>query len=195
MNIIFVADIFGITPEFKQLCQQVMHELADIGSLESHLIGPYQNQAKQFNCEGDAYQYFMKNITLAGYAKTLTQSLSQITGDKLLVGFSVGGSAIWQLAASGACKSYLGAICFYSSQIRYMHELTPRIPTRVILPAAEQYFSVVELGKVLQEKPTVIVEQSEGLHGFINQRSAHYHHGICQYYIKRLARLLTNAIH
>ena len=196
MNIIFVADIFGISNEFKQLCQQIMFGVEHMSGVKCHmqLLGPYQNQAEQFSSEEEAYQYFMKNITLDGYVKTLTQSLSEIPGDKLLVGFSVGGSAIWQLISKSMGKQYLGAVCFYSSQIRHMTQLSPTIPSQLILPAIEQHFSVAALGDVLKEKPSVTIEHSDGLHGFMNELSDNYNHDVCQYYIKRLAQILVSAM-
>ncbi|AZQ83358.1 hypothetical protein EKO29_04385 [Colwellia sp. Arc7-635] len=102
MNIIFVADIFGLTEEFKHLCQQVVLKLeASTGiKCRSHLLGPYQQQPALFASENDAYQYFMANVTLAGYVKKLEKIGSQLqlqqqtqlneSNDTFLVGFSVG---------------------------------------------------------------------------------------------------------
>jgi dienelactone hydrolase len=111
-------------------------------------------------------------------------------GSKLLLGFSVGGSAIWQLYAQGAIKQSLGAICFYSSQIRHLIWLTPNIATRLILPSTEPHFSVAALGAILREKSTVNLEKSKYLHGVMNQSSAHYDGDAYLYYLKRLADLL-----
>lgn len=155
------------------------------------MIGPYQNQPILFTCEHDAYQYFIKNVRVEGYVNKLAEKLLAISGSKLLVGFSVGGSAIWQLNSPSAVKQNLGVICFYSSQIRQMTQLTPNIPTRLILPATEQHFSVADLRVALQEKATVTLEQSEHLHGFMNVLSTNYNSDAYQYYVKRLADLLS----
>jgi len=202
LNIIFVADIFGITDEFKHLCQQVTANVEQCLGVEKvygvekaygvkcHIVGPYQQQPKCFTCERDAYQYFTENVSLEGYVNKLEQKLLAISGSKLLVGFSVGGSAIWQLYAQGAVKQSLGAICFYSSQIRHLTRLTPNIATRLILPSTEPHFSVAALRAVLRNKSTVTLEQSEYLHGFMNQLSANYDAEAYLYYLKRLADLL-----
>ena len=203
MNIIFVADIFGLTDEFKHLCQQVTANLEqDLGVKKSygveksygvkcHMVGPYQQQPKGLTWERDAYQYFTENVSLEGYVNKLEQKLLAISGSKLLVGFSIGGSAIWQLYAQGGVKQSLGAICFYSSQIRHLTRLTPNIATRLILPSTEPHFSVVALRAVLRDKSTVTLEQSEYLHGFMNQLSANYDGDAYLYYLKRLADLLS----
>jgi len=199
LNIIFVADIFGLTDEFKDLSQQVTANVEQLLQVEPsfrekcqlHLIGPYSAQPKSFASEADAYQYFIENVTLEGYVKKLEQKLSVISGGKLLVGFSVGGSAIWQLYSQSSIEQSLAAICFYSSQIRHMTQLTPNIPSRLILPATEQHFSVGELSTVLQEKLAVVIEQSEYLHGFMNPLSTNYDQHAYQYYTKRLAKLLS----
>jgi hypothetical protein len=43
----------------------------------------------------------------------------------------------------------------------------------------------------LQEKATVSIEQSEHLHGFMNVLSTNYNSDAYQYYVKRLADLLS----
>lgn len=203
LNIIFVADIFGLTDEFKHLCQQVTANLEQGLGVENgygveksygvkcHMVGPYQQQPKGLTCERDAYQYFTENVSLEGYVNKLEQKLLAISGSKWLVGFSVGGSAIWQLCAQGAVKQSLGAICFYSSQIRHLTRLTPNIATRLILPSTEPHFSVAALRTVLQDKSTVTLEKSEYLHGFMNPLSANYDGDAYLYYLNRLDDLLS----
>ena len=193
LNIIFVADIFGVTDEFKCLCQQVTFEVEQKLSItcQLHMIGPYQQQAKSFSSEHDAYQHFMKNVTLIGYVEKLEKKLSTISGNKLLVGFSVGGSAIWQLGSERTIEHSLGAFCFYSSQIRQMTKLTPKIPTRLIFPATEAHFSLAELRVALQDKSGVTIEQSEYLHGFMNPLSMNYDQQAYLHFINRLAELLS----
>lgn len=225
MNIIFVADIFGLTDEFKHLCQQVVLKLeASTGiKCRAHLLGPYQQQPALFASENDAYQYFMANVTLAGYVKKLEKIGAQLqqkkqlneSDDTFLVGFSVGGSAIWQFLSQYEClqsvpskdiaskdkasldtysqgkfAKSLAAIGFYSSQVRHMTALTPKVSMRLIFPVAEQHFCVTELQSQLQDKPTVTVEASRYLHGFMNELSMNYDREGYQHYIQRLVDLL-----
>ena len=195
MNIVFVADIFGLTDEFKDLCQQVTASLEKLLAVKCqlHMIGPYQQQPSLFTSESAAYQYFIENITLAGYVKSLKEQLTEITGNKILVGFSIGGSAIWQLCANTRFKENLAAICFYSGQIRHMTKLTPNIPTRLIFPATESHFSITELRTALADKSSVTIEQTQYLHGFMNPLSSNFNQQAYQYYIKRLAGLLAHS--
>ncbi|AWB58720.1 hypothetical protein [Colwellia sp. Arc7-D] len=97
MNIIFVADIFGVTEEFNHLCRQVtanIERLFDENhslNVKYHLIGPYQHDMSKFLCEQEAYQYFIQHVNLDGYVNVLEQQVSAISGPKILIGFSVGG--------------------------------------------------------------------------------------------------------
>ncbi len=191
LHIVFVADIFGITHEFKSLCQEITSGIEQTLSVECQMIGPYQKQPKSFDSEQAAYQYFTEQVGLADYVKMIAQQLSLISGNKLLVGFSVGGSAIWQLCSNNMVDKNLGAICFYSSQIRHMTQLTPKIATRLILPASERHFSITELQNALQDKSTVTIEKSAFSHGFMNQLSMNYDSDGCQYYVKRLVALAS----
>ncbi|MGB2740843.1 MAG: hypothetical protein WBC60_09870 [Cognaticolwellia sp.] len=231
MNIIFVADIFGLTEEFKHLCQQVVLKLEESTGIKcrAHLLGPYQQQPALFASENDAYQYFMANVTLAGYVKKLEKIGSQLqqkkqlneSNDTFLVGFSVGGSAVWQFLSQHEClqdvssqglhsqemsskditsqdtysqgkfAKSLAAIGFYSSQVRHMTALTPKVSMRLIFPVAEQHFCVTELQSQLQDKPTVTVEASRYLHGFMNELSMNYDSEGYQHYIQRLVDLLS----
>jgi len=197
LNIIFVADIFGLTDEFKGLCQQITFNVEQVFNLKKssnikcHLIGPYLKQPKLFCSEQEAYQYFIKNVTLEGYVKHLKKELSKISGTNVLVGFSVGGSAIWQLCSENTSQKSLMAICFYSSQIRHMMQLTPNIETRLILPTSEEHFSVADMRSALQKKSHVTIEQSTKLHGFMNALSPNYDSDAHQHYIKRLTDLLS----
>jgi len=191
LHIVFVADIFGITHEFKSLCQEVTSAIEQALRVECHMIGPYQKQPKSFDSEQAAYQYFTEQVGLADYVKIIEQQLSVISGNKLLVGFSVGGSAIWQLCSNNIVDKNLAAICFYSSQIRHMTQLMPKVPMRLILPASEQHFSITELKNALLDKPSVALEQCDFLHGFMNQLSQNYDSYGCQHYIKRLTGLVS----
>jgi uncharacterized protein YwgA len=196
LNIIFVADIFGVTDEFNHLCRQVSANIEKLLNenhsldVKYHLIGPYKHGMSKFLCEQAAYQYFIQHVTLAGYVKALEQQVSAISGPKILVGFSAGGSAVWQLCSQSKIDHCSAAFCFYSSQIRHMTQLTPKIPMTLILPSKESHFSVEEMALLLQEKPTVTLDKSEYLHGFMNKLSDNYHPTAYQYYSQKLAELV-----
>lgn len=191
LHIIFVADIFGMTHEFKNLCKKITLSLEQTLYVECHILGPYQQQQMSFESEQAAYQYFTQHVGLSNYLEAIDQQLSLISGHKLLIGFSVGGSAIWQLCANNTVEQCLGAICFYSSQIRHMTQLTPKVATRLILPYSESHFCITEFQSAVQNKSAVTIEQSQFLHGFMNSLSTNYDDNGYQYYIKRLAKLIS----
>lgn len=194
MNIIFVADIFGLTDEFKDLCQEITQGVKQDFNVECQIIGPYQNQPASFASEHDAYQYFMGNVTLDGYIELIANQLQEASGPKLLVGFSVGGSAIWSLLSSRTFNNILSCTCFYSSQIRHQTKLTPAIPTRLIFPSAEPHFSISDLKAALKERHEVTIEQSDYLHGFMNKHSINYDQVGYDQYVNRLINLLSQQL-
>jgi hypothetical protein len=113
----------NLTYEFKHLCQQVTANVAQYlgvekaNSVNCHIVGPYQQQPKCLTCQRGAYQYFTENVRLERYINQLEQKLLATPGSKLLLGFSVGGSAIWQLYAQGVVKQSLGAIFFIVAEL------------------------------------------------------------------------------
>jgi dienelactone hydrolase len=194
LNIVFVADIFGLTDEFESLCQEVTHHVDKVFDVECQMIGPYQIQPTLFASEQDAYQHFMDNVALDGYVKKIAHQLHKISGPKLLIGFSVGGSAIWQLLSQQVFNHTLHAICFYSGQIRHLTKLTPNIPIRLILPAFESHFSIADLQAELKGKSLVTVEQCEYLHGFMNKCSVNYNQYGYLSYMNKLVGLLSHQL-
>ncbi|SEK71935.1 Dienelactone hydrolase [Colwellia chukchiensis] len=199
MQVIFVADIFGISYEFEQLCQQTMLALSQrlstkqSAGLSYLLIGPYQER-KRFANEQEAYHYFSENVGLERYTQQLKQRLAALSGQKLLVGFSVGGSAIWQLSSTHVDLKNLAAICFYSSQIRHFCELSPNIASYMIMPATEQHFSITDLQTKLATKANVSVERSQYQHGFMNHLSSHFDLNGYHEYSEKLLSLLAAKI-
>ncbi|WP_085299000.1 hypothetical protein [Cognaticolwellia mytili] len=194
MNIIFVADVFGLTDEFESLCQEVTSRISGAFDIKCYTVGPYQNQPILFTSEQDAYQYFMANVALDGYVNKISYQLQKIPGPKLLIGFSVGGSAIWQLLSQQITPHTLHAICFYSSQIRHLTKLTPSIPIQLILPAFESHFSIADLQSALRNKSQVTLEKSEFLHGFMNKYSVNYDQNGYISYVNKLVDLLSRQL-
>lgn len=193
LNIVCVADIFGLTEEFKQLAQHVLLSVEKKLGFEcqGHLLGPYQKQPESFHSETQAYQYFTSKTSIISYESSLEETLSRLSEHTIIVGFSVGGSALWQLLSRIEVKPCIGAICFYSSQIRHMTQLTPNIPTRLILPRTEQHFSITQLINKLTNKPNIILEKSQYLHGFMNALSSNYDPVAYQHYIDKLANEIS----
>lgn len=185
MEILFVADIFGLTPEFKKLCLQLADKHQATSQDKLYLISPYDDTVL-FTNETKAYQYFCEQGGVASYTEKLAGILSEIRKPCTLIGFSAGGSALWSLVSQPQFSHHQQLLCFYSSQIRHMTLLNPQIPTRLIFPKNEQHFSVDELIDNLQHKAHVIVEQAPFLHGFMNKRSNNYSQQAYDIYLKKL---------
>ncbi len=193
LHVILAADIFGKSREFEALCQQInFPEIEDV-SVQFHVLGPYQHP-KNFASEQQAYQYFSENVGIACYSQYLLSIISAISGPKLLVGFSVGGSAMWQLMPKLACHQVLSVTCFYSSQIRHMTSLDATVSTTLVFPKSEQHFSVEKLIEMLEEKSLVDIEQSAYQHGFLNQLSNNYSEPEAQKYLKKMTSIIQDAI-
>lgn len=181
LNVVIAADIFGVSAKFRELCQQISLNEVDANVI-FHPIGPYQIQPDNFLSESDAYHYFSEHAGVDAYSQKLIDLLEVIDGPKLLIGFSVGGSAIWQLMPKLVLYDVLSTVCFYSGQIRHMTAIVPTVPCQLIMANSEAHFSVNELLETLRGKANLRCEQSDYQHGFLNKLSANYHaHGAEQY--------------
>jgi len=92
MHKIAVSDIFGVTPAFNELCNQLKGETV--------IVDPYCGEQLEFTSENAAYSFFMENVGLEKYVNILETKIALIPAPFTIIGFSVGGSAIWKLAAN-----------------------------------------------------------------------------------------------
>ena len=93
MNLVLVSDIFGKTAALKALAEK----------LNAHsIIDPYGGVDMAFNSEQQAYEYFIQHIGLDEYVAILQKAIEPLAGNTILIGFSVGASAIWSLSANPA---------------------------------------------------------------------------------------------
>ncbi|GLQ30906.1 dienelactone hydrolase family protein [Litoribrevibacter albus] len=166
MRYIFVSDIFGRTDALERLASRIS------GNVE--IVDPYQSKPMGFADEAEAYSVFTQEVGLKRYSEMLLNHLIGFSDAVRLIGFSVGGSAIWNCSESGQLPHVVDAQCFYSSQIRHAVNTQPRFPTRLIFPAHEEHFSVSDLMALLQSKNNVTIEQTRYLHGFMNRYSKNY---------------------
>lgn len=164
-DLLVVSDIFGKTSGLEALCTQ----------LTSHfdIIDPYNGAEMSFNNEGEAYRYFSENIGLEGYCSILTSALLNRASPKVILGFSVGASAIWKLSDSIEYQPHL-ALGFYSSQIRHYLDIVPSFPYHLVFPKEEKHFDVNAVMGKLNTTTNVSVESVPYLHGFMNTHSANF---------------------
>ena len=161
-----VADIFGLTHELIQLCSE----------LGSHvkIVDPYQGVMNLFEDEETAYQFFNDHVGLDKYTSILFDAINQYEDEVVLVGFSVGASAIWRCSAKVNQSKVKLAYCFYGSQIRHHIDIIPTFPVNMILAKYEEHFSVKAMFDTLRKIEMVNAQRSLGLHGFMNKLSQNF---------------------
>ena len=166
MKTILISDIFGRTAALERLTAKI--------SQDALILDPYDSEFMDFKNEEAAYAYFSENVGLASYAYKLKRVLLEQEDEVLLIGFSVGASAIWNVSDDESITLVKKAICFYGSQIRNNVACNPRFPIELVLPSMERHFSVDELIHQLSGKQNVSIRQVSYLHGFMNELSLNY---------------------
>ena len=120
MNIILVSDIFGKTPALIQLAEAIA---------ATAIIDPYDGVDMGFEDESKAYAYFVKHVGFEQYYDVLQSELqnqiSPISSMNVLIGFSIGASAIWKLSDYPDITNIQRGICYYGSQIRNLKAVSP----------------------------------------------------------------------
>ncbi|SHO47195.1 hypothetical protein [Desulfopila aestuarii] len=179
MHLLAATDIFGNTTCIHKLLTSLSEKYSSI-----EIIDPYDGKEIDFRNESDAYEYFQKNIGLTGYIEKIFQHLqaNRTYCEQHLLGFSVGGSAIWAVSAMLDFERNTKGICFYSSQIRNLLHIQPRIPIDLYLPKMEPHFNIDEVMEALATTPLVNYFKTPYLHGFMNQKSVNFNRdGYSQY--------------
>lgn len=169
-HILLTTDIFGYTKAteaFKYRLESICEAV--------HVIDPYDAKQMDFQNEDEAYEAFSRLCGLENYAKRCMKALDAHTNETLiLIGFSMGASAFWNVLdgrESANVKSFFG---FYSSQIRHFLDAKPRVPCTLIFPTFEKHFDVDEVIIKLAKQENITCVKTEYLHGFMNPLSVNY---------------------
>ncbi|MEH6631126.1 MAG: hypothetical protein V7776_09875 [Halopseudomonas aestusnigri] len=182
MQVVIVTDIFGRTSGPEQMVECLSRQ-----SVETIVIDPYRGIENSFANEDDAYASFITHCGHDHYAELVHQKLAGLEGPLLLVGFSVGASAIWRCLDSSIANKIHHFIGFYPGQIRNHLSLNPVCPTTLIFPKEENHFSVDDVMDTLNAKGAVNCHQVEALHGFMNVCSRNYSKDLAQEFYHHLA--------
>ncbi len=166
LELIIAADVFGRTPELEALAKT----LAPYSS-RATLVDPYNGACLEFAHEREAYTYFHQNVGLKRYRETLRAVLAGSVSPLLLVGFSVGASAIWSISDAILRPHVTAAVGFYGSQIRHYTNVKPRIRMELLFPYHEPHFDVGHLISQLSPRENVVCYCVPYLHGFMNRKS------------------------
>jgi dienelactone hydrolase len=182
MRRIIVSDIFGKTPALDKLCHAIIPDI--------DIIDPYCGKFMDFPNEHEAYKYFMKQVGINEYCQVIKSILSKESSLVTLIGFSVGGSAIWKIFESLKRKQVKRIFCFYSSQIRHSQEINLSCKVDFVMPAYEPGFSIEELSEQLSTKENVTIHSTSYLHGFMNKYSENFSQSGYNKYVDWLRKIL-----
>jgi len=188
-----VSDIFGKTSALERLGET----LGSLTNSNVDIIEPYDGKMMGFTDEQSAYHYFSDHVGLTTYTEQLQDSINACAQELILIGFSIGTSAIWQLSQgsnnvinqrsvtnNGIIQTAIG---FYGSQIRHQLEIIPTFPIELIYPKSELHFSVTDLMNKLRDKEQLTLTQVDYLHGFMNRHSTNFNQQGYQCYCDLLA--------
>jgi dienelactone hydrolase len=169
MNPLIATDIFGRTAALEALADELSSS-----SGTPLIVDPYRGVEQHFDTESDAYAAFQRTIGLDAYIQIVQSAVQCATQPMLLIGFSVGASAVWALSGESAFPPGTRAVCFYGSQIRHFTGVAPRLWTELIFPRSETHFDVTRLMAQLSTKAQVHCHQAPHLHGFMNRLSDNF---------------------
>ena len=172
MKLVIVSDIFGRT--------DALEEFAHSLNSEALIIDPYSGKYRNFDNEQTAYRAFMSEVGIDAYVALLNVKLEKQKVPLIVIGFSVGASALWHVLAEPEKLKVTIAIGYYGSQIRSSTHLTPQFPLELVVPQSESHFSVEELIEELKQKPNTTVRQTVFFHGFMNRYSNNFHQAAYQ---------------
>ncbi|MBF0379298.1 MAG: dienelactone hydrolase family protein [Desulfamplus sp.] len=166
MKLIIVSDIFGVTRHLITLAESL--------SPEYEIVDPYNGQVIAFESESEAYNYFSTVCGLQRYTDSLKKRIDSSNEKILIVGFSIGASAVWNTLSSDCACMIEEAVCFYGSRIRDKSNLKPCCATTLIFPCKETSFSVSDLSLTLSKTYNVNCINTEYFHGFMNKCSDNF---------------------
>jgi len=181
MQLVAITDIFGKTSHFQKIIDHISTRYETI-----EIIDPYEGADKQFQNEEEAYKQFQETMGLENYSRMLLQNLQRKKADKQIVvlGFSIGASAIWAISEELKPPGKIRAICFYSSQIRHYLDVTPQIAIDLYFAKNEPGYDVETMIERIAKKPNVKCYKTPYLHGFMNKLSKNYNQDGYNNYLK-----------
>ena len=179
-----VTDIFGRTAAFERLINCISNKYASV-----EIIDPYGGHAYDFNDESDAYACFQEEIGLQSYIeKVNAHLLGRKILNQTLLGFSAGASAIWSASQHLKPFKHTKAVCFYSSQIRHLLDITPQVPTVLYFSKTEPFYDVDKIIGQLSKANHVTCHKTPYLHGFMNELSRNFDQNGYEAYLAKLNR-------
>lgn len=182
MNLIAVTDIFGKTQCFEELLNDISPNYSSI-----EVVDPYNGERIDFRDEDEAYKHFLKVMGVEQYSKHLNQKLiGKENVEQLLLGFSVGASAVWLISETLKLHKKTKGVCFYSSQVRKYLHMEPKIGIDFFFSKSEPTYDINAVASRLSCKENVNCYETDYFHGFMNKKSPNFNQVGYEKYLERL---------
>ncbi|WP_100642476.1 dienelactone hydrolase family protein [Alteromonas facilis] len=185
-RVLVASDIFGATKAFDELAHQIAQDPI--------ILSPYTDLPLEFKNEAEAYEYFCQHTSVNEYAMKIYNQISAFKGVLVVIGFSVGASALWKCLSEHADSPVLAFYGFYGSQIRHMLPATPTVPTYWYSARQENHFNVSEINTQLDQVEHVEVDVTPYLHGFMNRHSQHFDAIGYAHYLKQIRASMNTSL-
>lgn len=184
-RVLLATDIYGQTD-----ATDALREILD-GRVE--VICPYDNNRQEFQSEAQAYEFFCRHSSVHVYADTIQTKLLSNDAPALLIGFSVGASAMWLCTGNDKLRPHINRfVGFYGNQIRHHLDIEPLVPTTLILPNKERHFCIQTFAKAFKSKALITLRSTELLHGFMNPYSSSYDASAYNQFVRYINQHLDN---
>lgn len=178
-QVVVASDIRGTDASWRA-------QLAGLGP--THVLSPWPGGACPHDNLTLAVDAFHRDDGLARYE----QQIADVVNDEpaVLIGFSVGATALWRYVASARCHPQSLAILYYGSRIRAYADRVPRCATALFFAEHEASFEPRALAASLV-RPGVHSAVVAGTgHGFMRAGSEHHDAGLAREHFDRLADLV-----
>jgi Dienelactone hydrolase and related enzymes len=176
-TLFLASDVFGYTSELQVLTRNL--------AARARIVSPYGADSPQHHNETDAYADFSTRTSVETYADEITGELRRTAYD-LVVGFSVGATALWLALAHADILPPKRTILYYGSRIRQYAHLRPQGNIQLIFAEKEASFHPAELVKQLNSADIDAQILPGTAHGFMNPFSPGFNAGV---YAAEMARL------
>ena len=171
MHCVLVTDIFGENRWTDTLTRSWQANLA--GQVNYSVVSPYREHLT-FKDETYAYRAFCSQGGLKTLTNILAAHLTELTGPVVVLGFSAGAAAAWQVAARQLEVDLVHTLGFYPGQIRHHLDLVPDSDVSLFFPKEESHFDLDPVVQVLSATESCRVFRGAHGHGYINPNSEHY---------------------
>lgn len=180
MKIIIATDIHGIHPQLRAMFQ-------DLGN-EVHFLSPWPGEGSPYANEQEAVAAFQADHGMEKYQQTIAQAADDLPS--LLIGFSVGATALWRYIASKLCHPHSHAHLYYGSRIRDHQTSIPCCPTQVIFAEHEASFQPADIIANITHPHVACSIIARTHHGFMNPRSPNFREELARREVMYLRSLI-----